>query len=288
MTTVGSPEQSDQLHRALAGVRAFLLDLDGVILSKGAPLPGVAGALRALQQRGVPFCIATNASLVGRQMLAERLGALGMSVLPEQIVSALSASATFTRQRFPDQPLYLLASAAAPAEFAGQRLLSHAQAATPAASVAAVVVGDAAADFSFEHLNAAFRLVRGGARLVAMHRNPWWLTAEGPTLDAGTFVRALEFATRRRAVVVGKPSPAFFSSAVAALGDGSLRPGEVAMVGDDVWADVLGARRAGLRGILVLSGKHGLEEAAQAARSVRGGRPDAVAASLSSLVTALD
>lgn len=241
-----------------------------------------------LRGRGMPFLVATNASLLGRRALSQRLIGLGLEIEPDRIVSALSASAAYTTARFPGQPLYVLASRAAPEEFAGQRLLSPAEAAAPGAIAAAVVVGDASDAFNFDNLNTAFRLLRGGARFVAMHRNPWWLTADGPTLDAGAFVRALEFATRRHATLVGKPSAAFFAGAVAALDDGSLRGDEVAMVGDDVWADVQGAQRAGLRGILVLTGRHGLQEVAQAARSPRGGHPDAVAATLLSLVAALD
>lgn len=281
-------DHPDQLRRALTGVRALLIDLDGVILSKGAPLPGVVDALRSLRRRKMPFLVATNASLLGRRALSERLHALGLEVEPERIVSALSASAAYTASHFPGQPIYVLASRAAPEEFAGQLVLSPDEASAPGAMAAAVVVGDASSDFTFASLNAAFRLLRGGARFVAMHRNPWWLTADGHTLDAGAFVRALEFATRRHATLVGKPNPAFFTGAVASLGDGRLRREEVAMVGDDVWTDVVGAQRAGLRGILVLTGRHGLEEAAEASNHPRGGRPDAVTASLSSLVVALD
>jgi ribonucleotide monophosphatase NagD (HAD superfamily) len=61
------------------------------------------------------------------------------------------------------------------------------------------------------------------------------------------------------------------------------------MVGDDVWTDALGARRAGLRGVVVLTGKHGPDDLARAAAQGRGGgRPDAVAASLAEVVAALD
>ncbi len=50
-----------------------------------------------------------------------------------------------------------------------------------------------------------------------MHRNPWWLTDKGETLDAGAFVAGLEFATGRQARVLGKPSPAVFRQAIAGL-----------------------------------------------------------------------
>ena len=91
-----------------------------------------------------------------------------------------------------------------------------------------------------------------------MHRNPWWLTPKGPTLDAGAAVVGLEFATGRKATVLGKPSPEVFRLALEGLRAdlGRRVPARsVAMVGDDPVADVRAAQRAGLRGILVLTGK---------------------------------
>ncbi|HEY4634160.1 MAG TPA: HAD hydrolase-like protein, partial [Candidatus Limnocylindrales bacterium] len=132
---------------------------------------------------------------------------------------------------------------------------------------------------------------RGGARLIGMHRNPWWITPEGPTLDSGAYVTGLEFAAETRAMIVGKPSGTFFSTAVAdlrrELGRGLAR-GDIAMVGDDVRTDVVAGQRARLRGILVLSGKHARADIEIAARERGGRRPDGVAASLAEVVAALD
>src|SRR6478609_4246534 len=74
---------------------------------------------------------------------------------------------------------------------------------------------------------------------------------DGVRLDAGPFVRALEYAAGRTAVVLGKPDPAFYLGAVQDL---DLEPGQVVMVGDDVRSDVEGAQRAGLTGVLVCTG----------------------------------
>ena len=58
------------------------------------------------------------------------------------------------------------------------------------------------------------------------------------SLDTGAFVTALEYATQREAVLLGKPAPDFFHAALASIAcDGK----EAVMVGDDAEADVAGA-----------------------------------------------
>jgi HAD superfamily hydrolase (TIGR01458 family) len=279
------------LRAALAGTRALLLDLDGVIVVAGEPVPGAPEAVATLEARGFPYRIVTNTSAISRATLARWSGKVGARIPAERFESALSASAAWTARAFAGQPLYVLASPDARTEFSGQHLLSHEEAGRPGAAVAAVVIGDSPEEATFDNLNRAFRLVRGGAVLVGMHRNPWWLTPEGPTLDSGAFVAGLEFAAEVRARIVGKPSPAFFSIAVADLrrvAGRDLARRDIAMVGDDVRTDVRAAQRAGLRGIFVLSGKHGPADIETAARERGGRRPDAVAPSLAEVVAALD
>jgi HAD superfamily hydrolase (TIGR01458 family) len=285
-----------ELRRALRGVRGLLLDLDGVIVLAGKPIAGAPEAVRDLTSRGVPFRIVTNTSLVSRATLSRWGERIGAPLPPSHFQSALSVAAAYTAGTYPDEPLFVLASDDALTEFDGQRLLTAEQAAEPGARAAAVVVGDSPESVTLTNLNLAFRLLRGGAALVGMHKNRWWITPDGPTLDSGAFVTGLEFASGVKARVVGKPAREFFTTAVRDLvtdtpdrGLGRLRAADVAMVGDDVWTDVLAARRAGLRGIAVLSGKHGANDIAAAARQRRGGgSPDAVAPSLTEVVAALD
>ncbi|MEO8208044.1 MAG: HAD hydrolase-like protein, partial [Chloroflexota bacterium] len=183
-------------------------------------------------------------------------------------------------------------------EWDGQHLLTPEEADRPAARVGAVVIGDAGDDLSFRNLDIAFRAIRGGAAFVAMHRNPWWVTARGVTLDAGAVIAGLEYSLGARATVTGKPSRVVFREAVRQLG--AEVPGEVsvprlaardvAMVGDDLETDVAGAHRAGLRALLVLSGK---TDAAAVAAATGAGRlrglrqPDAVANGVRTIVEAL-
>jgi HAD superfamily hydrolase (TIGR01458 family) len=134
-----------------------------------------------------------------------------------------------------------------------------------------VLVGDLGEGFTYDRLNAAFRLLVGGAELLALQKNRYWRTQEGLSLDAGPFVAALEYASGKSATVVGKPERAFFRLALVDMG---LEPHEVAMVGDDTESDVAGAQAAGLRGILVKTGKY---------RPEAEGEPDLVLESVAGL-----
>ena len=274
----------------MRGVEAFILDADGVLILKGEAIPGSSEALARLDARGTPYRVVTNFSLAHRSTLAARFAEGGSPIAAERFITASSAAAAYTRTRFAGRPLYVLAAPDALREFDGQHLLTREEAEARSSEVAAVVIGDGGDDLSYRNLDTAFRVIRGGAAFLAMHRNPWWLTPRGPTLDAGAAVVGLEYATGRKATVLGKQSPVVFRQALDGLrADLGRRvpAGSVAMVGDDPNADVRAAQRVGLRGILVLTGKVAAHEAA---KQVDGRRraPDAIAPSLAEVVAALD
>ena len=117
----------------------------------------------------------------------------------------------------------------------------------------AVIVGDLGDRWNYDELNRAFRLVMNGAELIALQKNRFWQRGGGLALDAGPFVAALEYATGRRATVVGKPSPDFFAEVLRGLG---VDAEHAVMVGDDVETDIGGAMANGLAGVLVRTGKY--------------------------------
>jgi HAD superfamily hydrolase (TIGR01450 family) len=285
---------SDDLRHALDGVRAFVLDADGVLLYRGEPIPGSAEAVLELRRRRIPYRVVTNFSSAHRSTLAAAFAkSSGIETDAAEIITAASAAAAYTAARHAGEPLLVLAAPDARREWQGQELVSPDEAEARKEPLGAVVIGDAGDDLTYRNLDIAYRQLRGGAEFVAMHRNPWWVTPKGFTLDAGALVAGLEFALGKRAVICGKPSPVVFRQAVdelrrelAARSDGSggarLRIGEAAMVGDDPSADVAAAKRAGLRGILTLTGKTSQEEAAASAV-----RADAIAGSLAEIVAAL-
>lgn len=234
----------------LAGVRGLLLDIDGVLHVSLRPIPGAVELVRDLVAHDVPFRLVTNTTTMSRAGLAARLREIGLPAREDHLLTAPVATAAYIRRRFPGQPCYLLANGDVAADFeaAGIELVNPD--AAPAAAV--VVIGGAEDELTYARLNHAYRLLLGGAGLVAMHRNTAWKTADGMQLDSGPFISALARAAGVRATVIGKPALPFFRQAIRDIG---LPARHLAMVGDDARTDLAPALRLGLTGVLVRTGK---------------------------------
>jgi len=236
----------------LAKLEGLLIDLDGVLYVEDRVLPGAVDAMRVLRQRSYPLRFLTNTTMRSRFALVEKLRGLGIHAEREEVFST-SVVATHWLKEQGISRIYLLLPRAAQEDFAEFRITDdHPE---------AVVVGDLGADYTFDVLNHAFRLIRGGARLVALQKNRFWQRKDGLALDVGPFVAALEYATEQEASVIGKPSPAYFETA---LNDLRLPAGRVAMVGDDIHTDIAGGHAAGLKTILVKTGKYRAEDVGKA------------------------
>ena len=241
-----------------------LLDLDGTVIQEDRLIPGAAEALSELRRRSVPLRFITNTTRRPRSVIVERLRRLGVEASVEECLTAPAATAAWLRKRGARR-VSLLLTRDTFEDFGELDLDDEAP--------DHVVVGDLGRDWSFEILDRAFRALMAGAELVAIQRNRYWRSDGRLTLDAGPFIAALENATGKTAHLVGKPSASFFHTAAAEL---ELPPGRVAMVGDDLDADVEGARRAGLTAVAVRTGKYCPEDE-QRAQEIAGAVLDSVA-----------
>lgn len=235
---------------SLAGVRGLLLDIDGVLHISLRPIPGAVDLLRDLVADDVPFRLVTNTTTMSRASLAARLREIGLPAREDHLLTAPVATAADVRRRFPGQPCYLLAKGDVAADFAAAGIELVGPDGAPNAGV--VVIGGGEDELTYARLNHAYRLLLGGAGLVAMHRNTAWKTADGMQLDSGPFISALARAAGVRATVIGKPAAPFFRQAIRDIG---LPARQLAMVGDDARADIAPAQRLGLTGVLVRTGK---------------------------------
>jgi HAD superfamily hydrolase (TIGR01458 family) len=252
-------------------MRGILFDLDGVLYQADEAIPGALRTLEWVNAMGIPHCFVTNTTSKPRSAIRTKLAAMGIGVEVEQIISPPLAASRWLRAHT-QGPVALFVPEATRAEFSGLPLWNEDE----GQAVDAVVVGDLAGEWSFTRLNQAFRCLMGdpAPALVALGMTRYWRTAQGLQLDAGPFVMALQYATGIEPRVLGKPATDFFQVAADCLG---LARNELLMIGDDIRGDVQGAQQAGLRAVLVRTGKF------QAADLQGEVRPDAVLESVAEL-----
>jgi HAD superfamily hydrolase (TIGR01458 family) len=232
------------LPDALVNVKGLLLDLNGVFYVANRTLPGAQAAIAALQSSGLPYRYVTNNTTQSTHSMSQSLQEMGLPIASTEIVTAAYAAVLHLRQ-MGSPSVYLLL-----AEDAKQDFTEFPVSETDAQ---VIVLGDMGDKWDYRLMNRAFRLMMQGAQLVALHRGKYWQWEAGLQLDIGAFVAGLEYATDQEAFVVGKPNPFFYKMALGELG---LPAEAVAMIGDDLEADVKGAQAVGMKGVLVKTGKY--------------------------------
>lgn len=252
--------------------RGVLFDLDGTIYEGEHLIPGAAEVLQRCRSAGMPFRFVTNTTSKPRSHILTKLGQLGVEVEAGEIFTAPAAARNILLERGLNR-CHLLVPESLNADLEGIESVDK--------NPLAVVVGDLGEEFSYHRLNAAFRLLLDPqCAFLTLARNRFFKVDDGLSLDSGAFVAALEYATGRTSELIGKPAASFYNTAVASM---NLEPADVVMIGDDIESDVFGAQAAGLRGILVRTGKFREEQLADTER-----KPDAIWGSVVDLTRSLD
>ncbi len=230
-------------------MKGILFDLDGVLYNSETPINGAAETVGWVQENCIPHLFVTNTTSRGRAALVEKLNRFGIRADHSQILTPCNAAAEWIQKRNDGQTALFVAPKARPEFDHVNRLPEEAE-----SGAAYIVIGDLGDAWNFHKLNRAFRLLHSNpdAVLIALGMTRFWHAHDGIRLDAGPFVAALERATGRKAVVLGKPAESFFRAAVDRLG---LKASEILMIGDDIETDIAGAQQAGLSAVLLRTGK---------------------------------
>ena len=230
----------------LQKIRVFFFDLDGV-LSVGKENPRYLGGrevIRKIKAEGKKAFVLTNDSTHTRSEIQENLAGMGFDFNADEILTSSYLTAMYLHERFGRTSFFLVG------EEGLRRELEAAGHEEILEKPDAVVVGFDR-QLTYGKLDHAMRVLREGAVLVGSYGGAVYMSDHGPALSAGPIIKALEYASGKRAVMIGKPSPRMFK---LALQRSEEKPNRAVMVGDQLETDLLGASRAGVHTILVLTG----------------------------------
>ncbi|UJP40090.1 HAD-IIA family hydrolase [Cellulomonas palmilytica] len=225
-------------------IRAWLSDMDGVLVHEGIAVPGAAEFVRALRDAERPFLVLTNNSIFTPRDLRARLATSGIDLPEDAIWTSALATARFLVDQMPTGSAYVIGEA-------GLTTALYESGYTLTAAEPDFVVLGETRTYSFEAITKAIRLIQGGARFICTNPDVTGPSIEGDLPATGAVAAMIQAATRRQPYFVGKPNPIMMRTALNRLGAHSET---TAMVGDRMDTDVVAGIEAGLRTYLVLTG----------------------------------
>ncbi len=235
------------MKRLLRNKKLFLFDLDGVFYRGKESRVKIGGTrtIDALRTRGRKLFVLTNNSTDAAATVHQRLMEFKIPVRREEVLTSGRMTAEYLRDTRGPVTYFLVGEKGLDSEMKG---CGHTRVDGEAADI--VVIG-LDRGVTYDILDHAARLARSGAEVVATHDSALFMYKTGPAMAAGPLVRAIEYASGKRATVIGKPSPLMFRIALKRAG---CRKEDAVMVGDQLDTDIMGAIRAGIDPILVTSG----------------------------------
>lgn len=229
-------------------ISALLLDLDGTVYRGTDPIPGAAEFIRSLT---IPYLFVTNRGNRTPEAVAEQLCGMGIACTPSNVLTSAEATAAYLE---PGTRAFCIGEEGLASALASRGILLAETTNDPAPDV--VIVGY---DRSFDYakLTAAVRCLEGGARFVATNNDRIITVEDGIVPEAGPLVAAVEAASGKTPIVIGKPNRLIIDSAIARLG---VSREECVIIGDNLATDILAGHNAGVRSVLILTGVSRLED----------------------------
>ena len=235
---------------SLDGIEAVFLDLDGTLYLGSELIDGALDFLVRLEERGIQRFFLSNNSSRSVTQYVEKLHGMGMPASPgDVLLSTHDLLAWLSTNGITET--YLVGTSGM------QGMLEDAGISTDSGEPEYVVLGYDT-EITYEKLSTASVHLHRGVPMVASHPDMVCPSPEGGLPDTGAYMELFEATTGVRPEhVCGKPNAGMILHKVDEIG---LRPEQCAMIGDRLYTDMEMAQRAGVQGILVLSGEATIED----------------------------
>ncbi len=236
--------------------KGIIFDIDGVLKRGSTPIPGASETVRKLRDKGLRIVFLSNLSTKSRRQYVDILkNRIGIEVSPEDLVLATSATADYVAKNSRTGKVYFVGHQGLKEELEGHGLKivdDPEKAEFVVAGSPFDEKGYVTEENKWKFTGAIRAILLAKAKFVAVNPDKLFPGPDGkPIPGTGTFLGAITAATGVEPVIVGKPSEEIYRIALEKIG---ADPSEVIMVGDQLYTDIIPAKKLGLTTVLVLSG----------------------------------
>ncbi|KXG44695.1 TIGR01457 family HAD-type hydrolase [Tepidibacillus decaturensis] len=233
----------------------FLIDLDGTMYHGGVAIPHAPSFIQHLRERGIPFLFVTNNSSRTPKMVADHLNKLGIPAHEHEIYTSAQATAQYIIDYKLGKNVYMIGESGLEAALEEVGIQISEGINEGKEQIDAVIQGIDRA-FNYQKLTKAVQLIHQGARFIITNPDHLLPSDKRPQPGAGSIAAAIQAASKKEPVVIGKPSPIIMEYAITKLMSQapSLSRANIWVVGDNLHTDIQAGIKAGLSTALVLTG----------------------------------
>jgi NagD protein len=231
----------------------YLIDMDGVLISGRAMIPGADAFIDRLRARGVEYLVLTNNPMYTPGDLSHRLKTIGLEMPIDRIFTSAMATALFLKSQKEHGTAFVIGESGLTEAIHGIGFVitDH--------DPDYVVLGEPHT-YSTDMITRAVQLVAGGAHFIATNPDPSGPGDSGIEPACGALAALIETASGRSPFFVGKPNPLMMRTALNYL---DIHSEDTVMVGDRMETDILAGTESGMETILVLTGVTRREDVAR-------------------------
>ncbi len=239
---------------ALAAKKLYVFDMDGTIYLGKVVFDFAIRFIEHLRASGRRVLFFTNNASHSTAFYVEKLTRLGFSPTPDEIMSSADVTVAYLKTHYAGKSVYLVGT---------EQLCDHFRAAgiplvENGAESADLVISSFDTELTYEKLDNACRLIRGGSTYLCTHPDFNCPTDTGFMPDSGAIAALITASTGVTPRYLGKPYPEVVEMIEEVTG---ISRADTCIFGDRLYTDIALGAHNGVTSVLVLTGEGTLEEA---------------------------
>ncbi len=236
-------------HEILSKKSLFIFDMDGTIYLGGMPFDFAINFIKNLRKSGKSVLFFTNNASHTTEFYQSKLAKMGFEPGEKEILTSGDVTYEFLSRYRNGKSVYMVATDELVREYVkkGINVIED-----HSAKHADIVVTSFDTSLTYEKLNAACRLIRGGAEYISTHPDFNCPTEDGFIPDSGAIAALVTASTGVYPTYFGKP----YKETIEMISEYTgFSTEQMCIFGDRLYTDIALGKSFGVTSCLVLSGE---------------------------------